>query len=48
MTVGAFTALTLFTRNGLLESLGSDYIRTARAKGVSHRRIVLCTRCATR
>jgi len=40
MTVGAFTALTLFTRNGLLESLGSDYIRTARAKGVSHRRIV--------
>jgi microcin C transport system permease protein len=40
MTVGAFTALTLFTRNGLLESLGSDYIRTARAKGVSHRHIV--------
>jgi microcin C transport system permease protein len=40
MTVGAFTALTLFTRNGLLESLGSDYIRTARAKGVSHPRIV--------
>ncbi len=40
MTIGSFTALTLFTRNGLLENLGSDYVRTARAKGVGFRRIV--------
>jgi microcin C transport system permease protein len=39
-TLGAFTALTLFTRNGLLESLGSDYVRTARAKGVKPMRII--------
>jgi microcin C transport system permease protein len=40
MTIGSFTALTLFTRNGLLENLGSDYVRTARAKGVGFGRIV--------
>jgi len=40
MTIGSFTALTLFTRNGLLENLGADYVRTARAKGVGFRRIV--------
>ncbi len=40
MTIGAFTALTLFTRNGLLENLGADYVRTARAKGLGFRRIV--------
>ena len=40
MTVGAFTALTLFTRNGLLDNLGADYVRTARAKGLGFGRIV--------
>jgi microcin C transport system permease protein len=40
MTIGSFTALTLFTRNGLLENLGADYVRTARAKGVGFHRIV--------
>jgi microcin C transport system permease protein len=40
MTIGSFTALTLFTRNGLLENLGADYVRTARAKGLGFRRIV--------
>jgi microcin C transport system permease protein len=39
--VGAFTALTLFTRNGLLDNLTADYVRTAKAKGLSNRRIVL-------
>ena len=39
-TLGAFTALTLFTRNGLLDNLNSDYVRTARAKGVKPMRIV--------
>jgi len=29
-----------FTRNSLLEELGQDYIRTARAKGLTERRIV--------
>jgi microcin C transport system permease protein len=38
--VGAFTALTLFTRNGLLDNLAADYVRTAKAKGLSHARIV--------
>ena len=38
--IGAFTALTLFTRNGLLDNLAADYVRTARAKGLSHARIV--------
>jgi microcin C transport system permease protein len=40
MSIGSFTALTLFTRNGLLENLGADYVRTARAKGLGFRRIV--------
>ena len=39
--VGAFTALTLFTRNGMLDNLTADYVRTAKAKGLSNRRIVL-------
>lgn len=38
--IGAFTALTLFTRNGLLDNLAADYVRTAKAKGLSHGRIV--------
>ena len=38
--IGAFTALTLFTRNGLLDNLAADYVRTAKAKGLSHLRIV--------
>ena len=38
--VGAFTALTLFTRNGLLDNLTADYVRTAKAKGLSNGRIV--------
>jgi peptide/nickel transport system permease protein len=29
------------TRNTLLETLGEDYIRTARAKGLSERRVIL-------
>jgi peptide/nickel transport system permease protein len=38
----AFTAIyARMTRNGLLETLGEDYIRTARAKGLSERRVIL-------
>jgi peptide/nickel transport system permease protein len=34
-------ALARFTRSAMLESLSNDYIRTARSKGVSERRVVL-------
>ncbi len=33
--------LTQLTKNSMLEALSQDYIRTARAKGISHRRVVL-------
>lgn len=33
--------LTQLTRNSMLEALSQDYIRTARAKGLSHRRVVV-------
>jgi microcin C transport system permease protein len=38
--VGAFTALTLFTRNGLIDNLAADYVRTAKAKGLGQGRII--------
>ncbi|MFC6761433.1 ABC transporter permease [Sulfitobacter porphyrae] len=34
-------ALTRFTRNAMLDVLGQDFIRTARAKGLSEARVVL-------
>ncbi|MFM9001127.1 MAG: ABC transporter permease [Opitutia bacterium] len=40
MTVGAFTGLTLFTRNSLLDNLAADFVRTARAKGLAWSRVV--------
>lgn len=33
--------LTQLTKNSMLEALNQDYIRTARAKGLSHRRVVV-------
>lgn len=33
--------LTQLTRNSMLDALSQDYIRTARAKGLSHRRVVV-------
>lgn len=38
---GYAAILTRFIRAGLLEAMSSDYIRTARAKGVSERRVVI-------
>jgi dipeptide transport system permease protein len=35
------------TRSAMLEVLGEDYIRTARAKGLSNLRVVACTPFAT-
>jgi ABC-type dipeptide/oligopeptide/nickel transport system permease component len=42
ITLGLFTTarITRLTRSGMLEVLGQDYIRTARAKGVSERPVV--------
>ncbi|MBK1657016.1 ABC transporter permease [Paracraurococcus ruber] len=42
MTLGLVMAayITRVTRSAMLQSLGEDFIRTARAKGVPHRRIV--------
>jgi peptide/nickel transport system permease protein len=36
----AIPALTRLTRSGMIESMASDYIRTARAKGLSRARII--------
>jgi microcin C transport system permease protein len=38
--LGGFTFLTLMMKNSLLDVLGQDYIRTARAKGLSERAVV--------
>jgi microcin C transport system permease protein len=38
--LGGFTELTMVTRNSMLDVIKSDYIRTARAKGVRERVIV--------
>jgi len=35
LTYGSFTALSRYMRANVLEQLGSDYVRTARAKGVA-------------
>ena len=39
--VGEAAILMRFVRAGLLEVLGSDYIRTARAKGLTERRVIM-------
>ena len=43
ITLGAFSMARIarLTRSGMLEVLGQEYVRTARAKGVSERRVVL-------
>ena len=33
--------LTQLTKNSMLEAMSQDYIRTARAKGISHRRVIV-------
>lgn len=38
--IGGFTELTLLTRNSMLDIIKSDYIRTARAKGLPERLVV--------
>jgi microcin C transport system permease protein len=39
--IGSFTTLTLLTRNSVLDEIRKDYIRTARAKGLSEKAVYL-------
>ena len=39
--VGSFATLTVLMKNSLLENLSQDYVRTAFAKGLSEKRVVL-------
>ena len=39
--VGSFAVLTVLMKNSLMEQLGQDYVRTAFAKGLSERRVIL-------
>jgi microcin C transport system permease protein len=38
--LGGFTTLTFLTKNSMLDVLSSDFIRTARAKGLNERRVI--------
>ena len=40
-TIGSFATLTILMKNSLMENLGQDYVRTAFAKGLGERRVVL-------
>lgn len=39
--VGSFATLTVLMKNSLMENLGADYVRTAFAKGLPERRVLL-------
>ncbi|MAW06849.1 MAG: hypothetical protein CME61_01055 [Halobacteriovoraceae bacterium] len=39
--IGSFTMLTMLMKNSLLEEIKKDYIRTARAKGLSEKAVYL-------
>jgi microcin C transport system permease protein len=39
--IGSFTTLTVLMKNSLLEEIGKDYVRTARAKGLSERLVYM-------
>jgi peptide/nickel transport system permease protein len=41
LSVGFMAVYARLTRNTLLETLGEDYIRTARAKGLAERRVII-------
>ncbi len=40
LTIGAFATLTLLTKNSFLDEIRKQYVMTARAKGVSERRVL--------
>lgn len=39
--VGGFATLTILMKNSLMENLGQDYVRTAFAKGLSEKKVIL-------
>ena len=41
MVYGGFASLSRYVRTSMLEALGQDYVRTARAKGLAERVVVL-------
>ncbi|MEN8129466.1 MAG: microcin C ABC transporter permease YejB [Pseudomonadota bacterium] len=41
MVIGGFASLTMLTKNSFLEEINKQYVITARAKGVSERRVLL-------
>jgi len=41
MTIGGFATLTLLTKNSFLDEIGKQYVLTARAKGLTEKRILL-------
>ncbi len=41
LATGMIAALARYTRSGMLETLHQDYVRTARAKGLSERRVIV-------
>ena len=41
LTVGLVAVWSRFTRSSMLDALSSDYVRTARAKGVPRHRVVI-------
>jgi microcin C transport system permease protein len=40
LTIGGFATLTMLTKNSFLEELGKQFVLTARAKGLSERRVM--------
>jgi microcin C transport system permease protein len=39
--IGSFATLTILTKNSVIENLSQDYIKTAYAKGLSNKRVIL-------
>ncbi len=40
-SIGSFAVLTVLMKNSLMDNLGQDYVRTAFAKGLSERRVIM-------
>jgi len=40
MVIGGFATLTMLTKNSFLDQIGQQYVVTARAKGLSERRVL--------
>ena len=40
MTIGGFATLTMLTKNSFMDQIGQQYVLTARAKGLSERRVM--------